>query len=86
MVDEEFLHMRKLLKTSLQDLDLSVRAYNCLKSADIRTLGDLARLEVADMMKLRNFGKKSLTDLEQLIADKQLHFGMDVSKYKLDED
>jgi DNA-directed RNA polymerase subunit alpha len=86
MVDEEFLHMRKLLKTSLQDLDLSVRAYNCLKSADIRTLGDLARLEVADMMKFRNFGKKSLTELEQLIADKQLHFGMDVAKYKLDEE
>jgi DNA-directed RNA polymerase subunit alpha len=86
MVDEEFLHMRKLLKTSLQDLDLSVRAYNCLKSAEIRTLGDLARLEVADMMKFRNFGKKSLTELEQLIADKQLHFGMDVAKYKLDED
>jgi DNA-directed RNA polymerase subunit alpha len=86
MVDEEFLHMRKLLKTSLQDLDLSVRAYNCLKSADIRTLGDLARLEVADMMKFRNFGKKSLTELEQLIADKQLHFGMDVARYKLDEE
>lgn len=86
IVDEEFLHMRKLLKTSLQDLDLSVRAYNCLKSADIRTLGDLARLEVADMMKFRNFGKKSLTELEQLVADKGLHFGMDVLKYKLDED
>jgi DNA-directed RNA polymerase subunit alpha len=86
MVDEEFLHMRKLLKTSLQDLDLSVRAYNCLKSADIRTLGDLARLEVADMMKFRNFGKKSLTELEQLVAEKSLHFGMDVSKYKLDEE
>lgn len=86
MVDEEFLHMRKLLKTPLQDLDLSVRAFNCLKSADIRTLGDLARLEVADMMKFRNFGKKSLTELEQLIADKGLHFGMDVAKYKLDED
>ncbi|WP_337043594.1 DNA-directed RNA polymerase subunit alpha [Emticicia sp. 17c] len=86
IVDEEFLHMRKLLKTSLQDLDLSVRAYNCLKSADIRTLGDLARLEVADMMKFRNFGKKSLTELEQLVADKGLHFGMDVTKYKLDED
>lgn len=86
MVDEEFLHMRKLLKTSLQDLDLSVRAYNCLKSADIRTLGDLARLEVADMMKFRNFGKKSLTELEQLVAEKGLHFGMDVSKYKLEED
>jgi DNA-directed RNA polymerase subunit alpha len=86
MVDEEFLHMRKLLKTPLADLDLSVRAYNCLKSADIRTLGDLARLEVADMMKFRNFGKKSLTELEQLIAEKSLHFGMDVHKYKLDED
>jgi DNA-directed RNA polymerase subunit alpha len=86
MVDEEFLHMRKLLKTSLQDLDLSVRAYNCLKSADIRTLGDLARLDIADMMKFRNFGKKSLTELEQLVAEKSLHFGMDVSKYKLDEE
>lgn len=86
MVDEEFLHMRKLLKTSLQDLDLSVRAYNCLKSADIRSLGDLVKLEVADMMKFRNFGKKSLTELEQLVAEKGLHFGMDVSKYKLDEE
>lgn len=86
MVDEEFLHMRKLLKTPLQDLDLSVRAFNCLKSADIRTLGDLARLEVADMMKFRNFGKKSLTELEQLIVEKNLHFGMDVAKYKLDEE
>jgi DNA-directed RNA polymerase subunit alpha len=86
MVDEEFLHMRKLLKTSLQDLDLSVRAYNCLKSADIRTLGDLVRLEVADMMKFRNFGKKSLTELEQLVAEKNLQFGMDVIKYRLDEE
>ncbi|SOE23285.1 DNA-directed RNA polymerase subunit alpha [Spirosomataceae bacterium TFI 002] len=86
MVDEEFLHMRKLLKTSLSDLDLSVRAYNCLKSADVRTLGDLAKLEVADMMKFRNFGKKSLTELEQLVAEKGLHFGMDVTKYKLDEE
>ncbi|MFT5885861.1 MAG: DNA-directed RNA polymerase subunit alpha [Arcticibacterium sp.] len=86
MVDEEFLHMRKLLKTSLQDLDLSVRAYNCLKSAEIRTLGDLARLEIADMMKFRNFGKKSLTELEQLVAEKGLHFGMDIVKYKLDEE
>jgi len=86
MVDEEFLHMRKLLKTSLQDLDLSVRAYNCLKSAEIRTLGYLARLEIADMMKFRNFGKKSLTELEQLVAEKGLHFGMDIIKYKLDEE
>lgn len=86
MVDEEFLHMRKLLKTSLQDLDLSVRAYNCLKSAEIRSLGDLVKLEVADMMKFRNFGKKSLTELEQLVAEKSLHFGMDILKYKLDEE
>jgi DNA-directed RNA polymerase subunit alpha len=85
-VDEEYLHMRKLLKTSLQDLDLSVRAYNCLKAADIKTLGDLAGLEVSDMMKFRNFGKKSLTELEQLIAEKNLTFGMDLSKYRLDED
>ncbi len=86
IVDEEYLHMRKLLKTQLHELDLSVRAYNCLKSADVKTLGDLARLDIADMMKFRNFGKKSLTELEQLIQDKNLHFGMDVVKYKLDED
>jgi DNA-directed RNA polymerase subunit alpha len=85
-VDEEYLHMRKLLKTSLADLDLSVRAYNCLKSAEVKTLGDLVRLDIADMMKFRNFGKKSLTELEQLVADKGLHFGMDVIKYRLDED
>lgn len=85
-VDEEMLHMRKLLKTSLTDLDLSVRAYNCLKAADIKTLGDLASLEISDMMKFRNFGKKSLAELEQLIAEKNLTFGMDLSKYKLDED
>ncbi|PWJ39368.1 DNA-directed RNA polymerase subunit alpha [Sediminitomix flava] len=85
-IDEEFLHMRKLLKTPLSELDLSVRAYNCLKAADVKTLGDLASLEISDMMKFRNFGKKSLTELEQLIADKGLTFGMDVTKYKLDED
>lgn len=85
-VDEHFLHMRKLLKTPISDLDLSVRAYNCLKSAEIRSLGDLAKLEISDMMKFRNFGKKSLTELEQLIAEKNLSFGMDVSKYKLEED
>ncbi|WPP52491.1 DNA-directed RNA polymerase subunit alpha [Catalinimonas niigatensis] len=85
-VDEEMLHMRKLLKTPLNDLDLSVRAYNCLKAADVKTLGDLAQLEISDMMKFRNFGKKSLAELEQLIADKNLTFGMDVSKYKLEED
>lgn len=85
-VDEELLHMRKLLKTSLNDLDLSVRAYNCLKAADVRTLGDLVTLEISDMMKFRNFGKKSLAELEQLVADKGLTFGMDLSKYKLEEE
>lgn len=85
-VDEEMLHMRKLLKTTISDLDLSVRAYNCLKAADIKSLGDLAALDISDMMKFRNFGKKSLAELEQLIAEKNLTFGMDLSKYKLDED
>jgi DNA-directed RNA polymerase subunit alpha len=85
-IDEEFLHMRKLLKTPLADLDLSVRAYNCLKAADVRSLGDLVNLEISDMMKFRNFGKKSLTELEQLVQEKGLTFGMDVAKYKLDED
>ena len=85
-VDEELLHMRKILKTSLQDMDLSVRAYNCLKAADIKTLGDLVQLVISDMMKFRNFGKKSLTELENLVQEKGLVFGMDLSKYKLEED
>ncbi len=85
-VDEEMLHMRKVLKTPLHDMDLSVRAYNCLKAADIRTLGDLVQLDLADMMKFRNFGKKSLTELENLVSEKGLTFGMDISKYKLEED
>jgi DNA-directed RNA polymerase subunit alpha len=85
-VDEELLHMRKLLKTPLHDLDLSVRAYNCLKAADVKTLGDLVQLEISDMMKFRNFGKKSLAELEQLVAEKGLTFGMDLVKYKLEED
>lgn len=85
-VDEELLHMRKLLKTNLNDLDLSVRAYNCLKAADVRTLGDLVSLEISDMMKFRNFGKKSLAELEQLVSDKGLTFGMDLGKYKLEEE
>ena len=85
-VDEELLHMRKLLKTNLNDLDLSVRAYNCLKAAEVRTLGDLVALEISDMMKFRNFGKKSLAELEQLVSDKALTFGMDLSKYKLEEE
>ncbi|OUJ75220.1 DNA-directed RNA polymerase subunit alpha [Hymenobacter crusticola] len=85
-VDEETLHMRKVLKTPLADMDLSVRAYNCLKAADIKTLGDLVQLDMSDMMKFRNFGKKSLTELENLVEEKGLNFGMDLSKYRLDED
>ncbi|MBC6990844.1 MULTISPECIES: DNA-directed RNA polymerase subunit alpha [Hymenobacter] len=85
-VDEETLHMRKVLKTPLADMDLSVRAYNCLKAADIKTLGDLVQLDMSDMMKFRNFGKKSLTELENLVEEKGLTFGMDLGKYKLEED
>lgn len=85
-VDENFLQMRKLLKTPLSELDLSVRAYNCLKAADIKSLGDLVSYNIADLLKFRNFGKKSLTELEELVADKNLSFGMDVSKFRLDED
>ena len=85
-VDEEMLHMRKLLKTPLNDLDLSVRAYNCLKAADVKSLGDLVQLEISDMMKFRNFGKKSLAELEQLVSEKTLSFGMDLGKYKLEEE
>ena len=85
-VDEEMLHMRKLLKTPLNDLDLSVRAYNCLKAADVKSLGDLVQLEISDMMKFRNFGKKSLAELEQLVSEKSLAFGMDLGKYKLEEE
>ena len=73
-IDEEYLHMRKLLKTSLSDLDLSVRAYNCLKAADVKTLGDLAKLEISDMMKFRNFGKKSLAELEAVDPGKRPDF------------
>jgi DNA-directed RNA polymerase subunit alpha len=85
-VDENYLQMRKLLKTPLSELDLSVRAYNCLKAADIKTLGDLVSYNIADLLKFRNFGKKSLTELEELVADKNLTFGMDTIKYKLEED
>ena len=86
VVDEEMLHMKKLLKTQLSDMHLSVRAQNCLKAANIKLLSDLVRLEISDMMKFRNFGKKSLTELEKLIADKELTFGMDLSRYELEED
>ena len=85
-VDEEILHMRKILKTELVDLDLSVRALNCLKAADIRTLADLVSYDVADMLKFRNFGKKSLTEIQELVKSKQLSFGMNLSKFKLDEE
>ena len=84
--DEESLHMRQLLKTKLVDLDLSVRALNCLKAAEVDTLGDLVSYNKNDLMKFRNFGKKSLTELEELVANKGLDFGMDLSKYKLDKD
>ncbi|AFC24553.1 DNA-directed RNA polymerase subunit alpha [Saprospira grandis] len=86
IVDEHILHMRKLLKTSLEDLDLSVRAYNCLKAAKINTLADLVQYETHELLKFRNFGKKSLVEIEELLQDKSLTFGMDLSKYKLDEE
>ncbi|KAA5533009.1 DNA-directed RNA polymerase subunit alpha [Paenimyroides baculatum] len=84
--DEESLHMRQLLKTKLVDLDLSVRALNCLKAAEVDTLGDLVSYNKNDLMKFRNFGKKSLTELEELVQVKGLTFGMDLSKYKLDKE
>ena len=86
IVDEHILHMRKMLKTSLEDLDLSVRAYNCLKAAKINTLGELVRYDTHELLKFRNFGKKSLVEIEELLAEKGLTFGMDLSKYKLDEE
>ena len=84
--DEESLHMRQLLKTRLIDMDLSVRALNCLKAAEVDTLGDLVSFNKSDLMKFRNFGKKSLTELEELVNVKGLSFGMDLVKYKLDRD
>ena len=84
--DEESLHMRQLLKTKLIDMDLSVRALNCLKAAEVDTLGDLVSYNKNDLMKFRNFGKKSLTELEELVVLKGLTFGMDLSKYKLDKE
>lgn len=84
--DEEVLHMRQLLKTKLVDLDLSVRALNCLKAADVETLGDLVIYNKNDLLKFRNFGKKSLTELDDLLVNHSLSFGMDISKYKLDKE
>jgi DNA-directed RNA polymerase subunit alpha len=84
--DEEVLHMRQLLKTKLVDLDLSVRALNCLKAAEVDTLGDLVKFNKNDLLKFRNFGKKSLTELDELLESMNLTFGMDTSKYKLDKE
>ncbi len=84
--DEDSLHMRQLLKNKLVDMDLSVRALNCLKAADVETLGELVQFNKSDLLKFRNFGKKSLTELDELVEKKGLHFGMNVAKYKLDKD
>lgn len=84
--DEDVLHMRQLLKTKLSDQGLSVRALNCLKAAEVETVGDLVRFNRNDLLKFRNFGKKSLSELDELLANLNLHFGMDVSIYKLDKD
>jgi DNA-directed RNA polymerase subunit alpha len=84
--DEEVLHMRQLLKTKLVDMDLSVRALNCLKAADVETLGELVTYNRNDLLKFRNFGKKSLTELDDLLVSLSLTFGMDISKYKLDKE
>ncbi len=84
--DEEVLHMRQLLKTKLVDMNLSVRALNCLKAADVETLGDLVQYNKTDLLKFRNFGKKSLTELDDLLESLNLSFGTDITKYKLDKD
>lgn len=86
VVDEHVLHMRKILKTPLEDLDLSVRAYNCLKAAKINSLADLVQYDTNELLKFRNFGKKSLVEIEALINEKGLSFGMDLSKYKINEE
>ena len=85
VVDEHVLHMRKILKTPLEDMDLSVRAYNCLKAAKIGALSELVQYDTNELLKFRNFGRKSLVEIEQLIVEKGLSFGMDLSKYKLDD-
>ena len=84
--DEEVLHMRQLLKTKLVDMDLSVRALNCLKAAEVDTLGQLVSFHRNDLLKFRNFGKKSLTELDEVLEKYNLTFGMDISKYKLDKE
>ena len=84
--DEEILHMRQLLKTRLVDMNLSVRALNCLKAADVDTLGDLVQYNKTDLLKFRNFGKKSLSELDDLLESLNLSFGTDITKYKLNQD
>jgi len=84
--DEETLHIRQMLKTRLEDMDLSVRALNCLKAAEVDTLGDLVQIAKSELLKFRNFGRKSLTELENLVKSKNLEFGMDISKYKLEKE
>lgn len=84
--DEEVLHMRQLLKTKLVDMNLTVRALNCLKSAEVETIGELVKFNKNDLLKFRNFGRKSLTELEELLAQLNLSFGMDITKYKLDKE
>jgi DNA-directed RNA polymerase subunit alpha len=85
-VDENYEQMRKLLQTKLSDLDLSVRAINCLKAADIETLGQLVSYSKNDLLKFRNFGKKSLSEVEEVVKSKNLYFNMDISKYNLDKE
>jgi DNA-directed RNA polymerase subunit alpha len=85
VVDEHVLHMRKILKTPLEDLDLSVRAYNCLKAAKINSLAELVQYDTNELLKFRNFGRKSLVEIEELIIEKGLHFGMDLSKFKIED-
>jgi DNA-directed RNA polymerase subunit alpha len=84
--DDESIRIRQMLKSKIVDMDLSVRALNCLKAAELETLGDLVSIHKSDLLKFRNFGKKSLSELEDLVKSKGLEFGMNVSKYKLDKD
>jgi DNA-directed RNA polymerase subunit alpha len=86
LVDEQTLQLRKVLKTPLEDLDLSVRAFNCLKAAKINSLSELVQYEQEDLMKFRNFGQKSLSEIEQVLNERGLSFGMDLSKLKLDDE
>jgi DNA-directed RNA polymerase subunit alpha len=86
VVDEQTLQLRKMLKTPLEDLDLSVRAFNCLKAAKINSLSELVQYQQEELMKFRNFGQKSLAEIEQVLNDRGLHFGMDLSKFKMEDE